>query len=388
MNHGSGFRVLYAVFLLSATFWAAIASSSAEAQSFTVLHDFAGGPNDGAYPSAPLLIDSRGNLYGASLGGNIGMGAIYKITPNGKESVLYSFMDGADGNNPLLSFLHSDTIFGTAFSAGVNRFGTVYKLTGGKLTVLYSCCTSVGAFPGGLIRGTDGDLYGTTFAGGDFNVCDPTGCGTIFKLNRPGNATFIHLFGQFSGDGEDPNPSLIGDGSGNIFGTTLYGGAYGNGTVFEIVPGGQETVLYSFQGSTDGKFPSGGVYRDSQGNLYGTTSQGGSYNQGTVFELTSSGQLVVLHSFSGADGAMPTGGVVLDGNGNIYGVAYQGGRQNKGTIFKLDTSGNFTLLHQFGNMAGGHYPLGLLLANGALYGVTYQGGAFKYGVVFKLIPRS
>lgn len=386
VNQVAGFRVLSAALLLSAIFCVLGVCPLTEAQNFTVLHNFVGLPSDGANPSAPLLIDSNGNLYGASLGGRLGDGAIYKIEPSGKESVLYSFEDDADGNNPLLSFLEGNTIFGTAFGGGVNLFGTVFTLTNGKLTVLYSCCTGIGAFPGGLIRDTNGDLYGTTFAGGDFNACDPSGCGTVFKIGKSGSATFTHAFGQVFGDGEVPNALLVRDPSGEMFGTTEFGGAYGYGTIFELRPSGAETVVYSFQDGTDGGIPSGGVYRDSEGNLYGTTSQGGTDNQGIVFELTSSGQVMVLHSFSGADGSMPTGGVTLDQFGSVYGVTYQGGTCNKGTIFKIDASGDLTTLHEFTGVADGEYPLGLLLANHALYGVTYQGGSSNDGVVFKLVP--
>jgi uncharacterized repeat protein (TIGR03803 family) len=300
--------------------------------------------------------------------------------------VLYSFQDGGDGLIPSISFLQSGTIVGTTYQGGVNLFGTVFKLNPeGNLTNLFSCCnpTEIGAFPGGVIGDIDRNLYVVAFAGGDFS-CELTGCGTIFKLNNHNIETLVHTFGEVTGDGYNPNSSLIRDTSGNIYGTTRDGGASGYGTIFEIGPGGDETILYSFLGGTDGANPTDGFNRDPHGNFYGTTSLGGSYNYGTVFEVTSSGEHLVLYNFNGSDGAQPTGGVTLDRNRNIFGVTYMGGRHNKGTIFRLSPKSGLTVLHEFSGKSDGEYPESVLLMNGALYGVTYQGGAYSWGAVFKL----
>jgi uncharacterized repeat protein (TIGR03803 family) len=392
MNVSRGLRVRLSASLLTATLWLLMASLSANAQTFTIIHSF-GAPNDGAYPVGSLLHDFQGNIYGASQGGGLGWGTVFEITAGGQERVLYNFEDGADGMLPFLSFVESGSIVGTTYQGGVNKFGTVFKLDSqGKLTNLFSCCiqTGIGAFPGGAIQDIDGNLYVVAYAGGDFS-CSLTGCGTIFKLNGPNTVTLVHTFGEVAGDGNFPNASLVRDAAGNLYGTTIYGGAYGWGTIFKIGPGGSETVLYSFQGGADGANPSNGVYRDSQGNLYGTTASGGSDDFGTVFKVTSSGEHLILYNFNGSDGAQPIGGVTLDGNGNIYGATYLGGSHNKGTIFKLNSfklnsDGELTVLHEFSGTSDGEYPESVLPMNGALYGVTNQGGTYNLGVVFKLIP--
>jgi uncharacterized repeat protein (TIGR03803 family) len=388
MNVPRGLRVRPSASLLSATLWLVMASLSAKAQTFTIVHSF-GAPNDGAYPSGPLLRDLMDNLYGASQGGgSFGWGTVFKIDPSNKERVLYSFRDGADGLIPSISFLQSGTIVGTTYQGGVNLFGTVFKLNPeGNLTNLFSCCnpTEIGVSPGGVIQDVDGNLYVVAFSGGDFS-CSLTGCGTIFKLSGPSTATLVHTFGGEGGDGQNPNGSLLRDAAGNLYGTTLYGGTSGYGTIFKIVPGDIETVLYSFEGSGDGSFPYSGVYRDPQGNLYGTTASGGSHNFGTVFKVTSSGEHLVLYDFNGSDGDQPTGGAILDPSGNIYGVTYLGGRHNKGTVFKLNPNGDLTVLHDFSGANDGAYPESVLPMNGTLYGVTYQGGTYNLGVLFRLVP--
>jgi uncharacterized repeat protein (TIGR03803 family) len=168
----------------------------------------------------------------------------------------------------------------------------------------------------------------------------------------------------------------------------VFGGAYGYGTVFKLAATGHESVKYSFNGAANGSEPYGGLYRDAEGNLYGTTSQGGVYNYGTVFKVTTLGKHVVLHSFrGGVYGAYPYAGVIKDEQGNIFGTTYQGGSYNYGTVFKIDVSGNVTVLHTFSGEKDGAYPFAVINdANGTLYGTTYQGGAYNYGTVFELVP--
>lgn len=360
-----------------------ILCSSAQAQTLTVLHAFSGAANDGMYPTAPPVIDTYGNLYGGSLGGNFGRGAVYKISPNKAEQVLYSFRGFPDGDTPFISFVDAEgTLFGTTYLGGALNFGTVYKIDAqGNETILYNCC-DVGAYPGAVIRGKNNDLYGITFVGGNFN-CYPTGCGTMFKLDPQGVGTVVHEFGEVA-DGVFPNAGLVRDAAGNIYGTTSFGGLYGYGMIFKVGPGGQETILYNFRGGADGTAPSG-ISRDAKGNLYGTTALGGASNFGTVFKFTTAGQHIVLHSFSGLDGALPYSTVALDEQGNIYGSTYQGGLHNKGTVFTVDANGNEKVLHNFRGKADGKYPLGIIRdSSGTLYGTTYQGGTYNYGVVFQL----
>lgn len=276
------------------------------------------------------------------------------------------------------------------FQGGAYSFGTIFKLDlEGHETIAYNSCPKTrctnGAYPGGVLRGNNGSLYGTTYAGGDYS-CDLTGCGTVFKINRKGVQTFVHAFGGI--DGQSPNAGLVLDESGNVYGTTQYGGAYGWGAVFKVTAAGQESVEYSFDGGADGAYPNGGLIQDAEGNLYGTAYQGGAYNCGTIFKITASGQFTVLYSFpGGVTGANPYADLNLDQQGNIFGLTYTGGAHNFGTIFKLDASGNENVLHNFGREGDGVHPSSLIIdASGNLYGTTYQRGKYNFGSVFEVVP--
>jgi uncharacterized repeat protein (TIGR03803 family) len=261
-----------------------------------VLHKFTGDP-DGFFPEALLVKDAAGNLYGtAYVGGNFGLGAVFKINTTGKERVLYSFTGGADGCFP---------------------------------------------YPG-VTLDTAGNLYGVTSLGGS-GFCN-SGYGVVFKVDTAGDETVLHTFE--GSDGYDPDSVLLFDSKGNLYGTTAHGGSSlgcgntGCGTVFELSPqsGGQwsETLLYSFcslSNCTDGETPgTGPLVRDSAGNLYGTTAVGGTYRNcngeacGVVFKLDTNGKETVLHSFTGgADGANPMAGLTRDSYGNLYGTTQAGG---------------------------------------------------------------
>jgi uncharacterized repeat protein (TIGR03803 family) len=222
----------------------------------------------------------------------------------------------------------------------------------------------------------------------------------VFKLDTSGNETVLYSFTNSGGDGGYPAAGLVMDKAGNLYGTTLRGGTYDYGTVFELDASGNETVLHSFTNSAgDGALPHAGLLIDKKGNLYGTTEAGGTYGHGTVFEMDSSGNETVLYSFtkSGGDGGSPAAGLVMDKAGNLYGTTSFGGlTSNSGTVFKLDTSGNETVLHSFTNGDDGAIPLADLIIDkkGNLYGITIFGGAYRYsdpagvgfGTVFKLVP--
>jgi uncharacterized repeat protein (TIGR03803 family) len=208
--------------------------------------------------------------------------------------------------------------------------------------------------------------------------------------------TFTVLYSFKGGtDGEGPNGSVVRDAAGNLYGTTSYGGAFSNGTVFKLDTTGLETVLYSFTGGSDGSIPLAGPILDAAGNLYGTTEAGGDLTCnggvgcGTVFELDTTGEETVLHSFTGKDGTSPIAGVIRDAAGNLYGTTPQGGRFSSGTVFKLDSIGEETVLYTFTGGRGGtdgYYPDGALIrdAAGNLYGTTQLGGNYSFGTVFKL----
>ncbi len=266
------------------------------------------------------------------------------------ETVLYSFKgDGTDGTNPYAGLVQDTqgNLYGTAYQGGMNAVGTVFMVdTTGKETLLYTFTGTMGdgAYPiGGLVRDGQGNLYGTTNQGGT------SGRGTVFKLDTTGKETVIHSF-TGGADGTTPYAGLVQDTQGNLYGTTPQGGTSNKGAVFKVDTTGKETVLYSFTGAKgDGEYPFAGLVQDTQGNLYGTTSQGGTSGLGTVFKLDTTGKETVLYSFTGTggDGANPYTGLVRDTPGNLYGTTRMGGDPTCqcGTVFKVDTTGKETVPH-------------------------------------------
>src|SRR5271157_5652562 len=272
----------------------------------TVLYSFTGAGGDGASPTGLLVRDAQGNLYGTTVfGGASGKGTVFKVDATGNETVLYSFTGaGGDGANPEAGVvqdaqgnLYGTTAYGGAGNCSNGSFygcGAVFKVdTTGNETVLYSFTGTGGdgAEPAGLVRDGQGNRYGTTSAGGDLACRAPAGCGTVFKVDTTGNETVLSSFTGTGGGGAEP-AGLVRDAQGNLYGTTVFGGAYGNGTVFKVDTTGNETVLYSFTGTSgDGANPEAGVVQDAQGNLYGTTNMGGDlacasvHGCGTVFKL-------------------------------------------------------------------------------------------------------
>ena len=263
-----------------------------------------------------------------------------------------------------------------------------------------------GGSPNDLVRDSAGNLYGTTIAGGK------TIFGTVFKVDSSGKKTILYDF-MGGSDGTEPHGNLVLDATGNLYGTTEYGGnlgvqcvgMQGCGVVFKVDPHGNETVLYSFTGGADGGQPLAGLAMDSAGNLYGTTAGGGnsgcSYwavGCGVVFKIDPTGHETVLYRFTGGnDGGVPASPVILDSSGNIYGLTSGVGAGSAGTVFKLDTSGKETVLHLFSGGADGSQPYGVLVRDkqGHLYGTTYGGGIYDpshcnyggCGVVFKVSSK-
>ena len=350
----------------------------------TVLHSFTDGA-DGAYPAwAGLVLDSSGNVYGTTGNGGVAnAGTVFEVDSSGNETVIASFPGSADGSNPYAGLIRdsSGNFYGTASTGGASGWGIVYKLdTTGHETVLY---TFTGGADGGeprsgVVRDSAGNMYGTTYSGG------ASGWGTVYKLDSTGNETVLHSF-TLGVDGGFPVGGVILDSAGNLYGTTLCGVASGSGLVFEIDPAGIETELYSFTGGADGGYPYAGVARDSAGNLYGTGNIGGASSLGVVFKVDTSGTETVLHSFGGADGSSPYSGVILDSSGNLYGTTYYGGANSLGAVYKVDSTGVETVLYSFDYTDGGYPEAGVIRDSaGNLYGTTYQGGATGLGTVFKL----
>jgi uncharacterized repeat protein (TIGR03803 family) len=257
-------------------------------------------------------------------------------------------------------------------------------MAGATLSILHTFTGADGANPySGLVRDSAGNLYGTTYFGGAF------GNGVVFKLDTTGKLTVLHSFAGGPTDGQYPWAGLIRDADGNLYGTTKLGGKSGNGVVFKLDSSDNETVLHSFTGGPgDGSTPYAGLFRDAAGNLYGTTYYGGRSGNGVVFKLQTNGKHTVLHSFTGgSDGGTPGAALVQDTAGNLYGTTTVGGASGKGVVFKLDTTNKFTVLHSFaGYPSDGAGPFaGLILdAAGNLYGATETGGASNDGVVFKV----
>jgi uncharacterized repeat protein (TIGR03803 family) len=342
-----------------------ITSQIAQTQTETILYSFCAQPNcgDGAGPSwVTPVFDKKGNLYGTTWGGGAyscnhgGCGTVFELTPSGTETILHSFdNNGTDG---------------------------------------YSSW-------GGVILDNEGNLYGTTLGGGSGGL---KADGTVFELTPSGTETILHGFESHGADGYWPNPGLVRDADGNLYGTTSEGGAYSSGTVFKVTPSGTETILHSFDlYGTDGAYPANGLVVDKKGNLYGTTVMGGAYLEGTVFKLTPSGTETILYSFGASgDGYYPIAGLVFDKKGNLYGTTVDGGAYSHqgngcalygcGTVFKLTPSGTETILHSFGASGDGYQLNGGLIFDkkGNLYGATYRGGdycaPYGCGTVFRLTP--
>jgi uncharacterized repeat protein (TIGR03803 family) len=364
---------------------AAVQIQSAQAQTFSVLYNFAGG-SDGKTPYA-ALIEAGGNLYGTTHeGGAFHYGTVFKVDASGAETVLHSFTN-TDGAYPWGSLMRdvAGNLYSTTKAGGTFGDGTVFKLDpAGNETVLHNFAggaDGVGPYAG-LIRDAT-NLYGTTYGAlpyGDY--------GTVFKVDRNGTETVLYTF-TGGADGGKPSASLVLDAAGNLYGTASIGGTFNGGTVFKVDPSGALTVLHTFMGgTTDGAYPKSGLVLDKNGNLYGTTYSGGAGHSGTVFKLDTSGSLTLLYSFAGGtDGANPIGGLVLGSQGNFYGTTYGGGAANHGTVFKLSANGTETLLHSFNSTDGSDPYAGLVRdAAGNLYGTTQRGGAAGYGTVFKIAP--
>jgi uncharacterized repeat protein (TIGR03803 family) len=388
-----------AVFFLGATTAIAL-----PAQTFTPLHSF--NNTDGNGPEAGLVQGTNGNLYGTTVYGGAsnacsnGCGTVFKITPSGMFTTLNSF-DNTDGAYPeaVLVQATNGSLYGTTAGGGANSnsacgpfsdsCGTVFKITNGTLTTLYSFCSQSNCADGdgpiaGLVQATNGNLYGTTDDGG------ANSDGTVFKITPNGTVTTPHSFDNT--DGANPSAGLIQGTSGYLYGTTVAGGANGLGTVFRITPRGKGFMpLHSFD-NTDGANPSAGLVQGTDGNLYGTTALDGANSGGTLFKITN-GTLTTVYDFCSqigcADGQEPDATLVQGTDGNLYGTTVKGGANNDGTIFQITTSGTLTPLYSFCPQIGcpdGNYAYAALVqdTNGDFYGTTVKGGANGYGTIFSL----
>jgi len=332
-----------------------------------------------------------------------------QAAPRTTFTVLYNFGQGASLSTTLVQDAKGN-LYGTTMTDGGS--GSVFKMdTGRNVTTLYYFTGSTdGRYPNPELALDDGgNLYGTTNQGG---ACSS---GVIFKVTGAGQETVLHNFCSQKIDGGGPRAGLIRDGAGNLYGTTTVGGRGNGGVVFKLDPSGTYTVLYNFRGGADGFAPFAVLTRDSAGNLYGTTPEGGHGGHGNchkyppgcgvVFKVDTAGKETILHAFGGgSDGVGPFGGVTLDSVGNLYGTTFIGGNQGcplpngngGGTIYKLDKTGKETMLYRWkANSPSEYDPFAGLVRDqqGNLYGATEYGGNFNCGggtgcgTIFKLDTR-
>lgn len=381
-------------------------SPSASGWSYSVVYGFPA--SDGHGPDAGPTFDSVGNLYGTtSSGGSTEMGTVYELSPAGngawKEKLLYTFRGGNDGTSPRSNIVmdSSGNLFGTTTYGGGGSsstgYGTVFELSpngaGWKETILHAFQSNGidGTVPVvGLTRDASGNLFGTTYTGGVY------GFGTVFKMTLSSSGTWSEsVLYSFTGgaDGSQPYAPITIDSAGNLYGSTIIGGAHSTGAIFILSPKSDgsyaESVLYSFTGKSDGDDPGGSLTLDAAGNLYGVASQ-------VAFELSpsSSGSWTetVLYTFSkGGKGDLSyPAGLAFDASGNLWGAAGGGGASNDGGVFELSLSGGKwteSQLIQFSGLVG-IGPTGNVIFDGAgnLYGVAYKGGKTGDGVVFEITP--
>jgi|CZKH01.1.fsa_nt_gi uncharacterized repeat protein (TIGR03803 family) len=417
---------------------AATTTQPAQAQTYTVLASFDG--TDGSYSLAPLVQATNGNLYGTTdqVADGSGYGTVFEITTSGTLTSLYTFCLGgalcADGDGPVAGLVQATNgdFYGTTEygGGGSQPLGTVFKIkSSGTLTSLYTFAMEDGSGPyptAGLVQATNGVLFGATVGGG------VNGAGTLFKITEGGTLSTIYSFcsNPVSGDclptsisardGYDALAGLIQATNGDLYGTTVSGGINGGGTVFKTSLSGALTVLYRFCSQingngtcTDGANPSSVLVQAANGNLYGTTAEGGTgaacpvfYGCGTIFEITPTGTLTTLYSFcsqSGcADGANlsnlegPQPALIQATDGNLYGTTPFGGNTTSGvntngwgTIFKITPSGALTTLYTFCEVSGcydGGQPIAGLVqdTNGTFYGTTSVGNGTVLGTVFSV----
>jgi uncharacterized repeat protein (TIGR03803 family) len=386
--------------------WFLLAASGpfASAQIFQTLLTFNG--IDGAEAQYTTLVQGTdGHLYGTTWEGGKGFGNVFKITGSGTATSIYDFCPQTncpDGSFPYAGVVQAvdGNFYGTTAAGGAANLGTVFKVTpGGALTTLYSFCVQAECLDGsgpvaGLIQATDGNFYGTTLTGG------PANSGTVFKITPAGTLTTLYSFCALSGctDGIRPYGTLVQGSDHNFYGTTIEGGTSSSGTVFKIAPSGTLTTLHSFN-FLDGESPRGNLIQSRTSNFfYGTTSGGGNSDVGTVFKISPEGNLTTVYSFCSlrlcADGEIPVAGLVQASNGSFYGTTQQGGGggggiNGAGTIFVIDSQDALTTLYSFCLQTGcldGIFPSSPLTqdTNGTLYGTTLYLGSRDAGTIFSL----
>ncbi|HWY53190.1 MAG TPA: choice-of-anchor tandem repeat GloVer-containing protein [Terriglobales bacterium] len=376
-----------------------VAAQSAPARTFKVLYTFQGLTDGGEPYAGLVRDAAGNLYGTAISSGDFGWGVVFKVDTTGTETVLHSFGDGStDGRTPYAGLVRdkAGNLYGTTYEGGgigcVDGCGTVFKVdTTGTETVLHSFAggTTDGCFPyAGLLLDSAGNLYGTTQA------CGASSSGIVFKVSKSGKWTILHNFAGGTNDGANPlYGSLIMDAKGALYGVAQYGGTSNQGVVYKLSKRRALTVLHSFAGgTTDGCSPYGTPTMDGLGNLYGTAVACGASNMGIVWKLRKKGAEKVLHNFAGGtnDGAQPIAGVILDAQGNLYGDTQYGGGTGCfgvgcGTVYKVSKTGTLTLLHIFAGPEGAS-PFGGVIrdAKGDVYGTAFLGGTPDWGTVWEI----
>lgn len=401
----------------------AVTGVPASAATLNTLVNFTGNSGNGRSPYAGLTMDSAGNLYGTTIfGGSHGRGTVFKFaggaTANpGAVTDLAVFRSSQDGQNPYagLTIDAAGNLYGAAASGGVSdviggnlvTYGLVFKIPGGatanpapisKLASFNNASVNGKNPYGTLIADASGNLYGTTNEGG------ASGLGTVFKIvggatETPGALVTLATFNG-SSNGRNPQGMLTIDDAGNIYGTTDRGGTDDLGTVFKIAGGataspGTLTTLAMFSGTNGSRPISGGIVIDDEGNLYGTTREGGGSDFGTVYKIdggatSTPGSLTTVVTFDGTNGRQPQSALITDAAGNLYGTTVRGGANDAGTIFKIAASTDTTpaALTTLVSLttASGSNPYGTLISDSAgnLYGTALNGGSSNFGTIFRV----
>jgi uncharacterized repeat protein (TIGR03803 family) len=381
-----------------------------------IIYAFQGG-SDGAVPGGQLIFDSAGNAYGVTEGGGScpreqdGCGTVFELTPSSSgwtHTVIYNFAGGEDGEDPVdgLAIDSQGNLYGATEVGGGSKpncrggCGTVFELSPGPSgwteTVIHKFHNAYGAYPRSTVTlGPNGELYGTTY----YTTPENAGGGTVYELSpQPGGTwtfTTLHIFEKLH-DGSSPIAPVSLDGDGNVYGTTPDGGLYSDdGVVFKLVhnPKGfwDETIIHSFIGGLDGQQPLSGV-TIVKGDVYGLTQEGGAYGQGVLYELTPAPgewNAKIIHAFSDQDdGAQPFySPLTLDSDGNMYGTTYYGGDHQYGVLFEFNPTANGGWhedeIYSFNGEDYNEYPSYGVAVNGGHFLGVNQLGGNNYGVIFE-----
>ena len=366
--------------------FALLAVAVADAQNLKVIYNFGSNANDPIWAREldVCAVGKDGAFFTTSSVGGIGnYGCIYKITSAGALTLLHSFKPATEGDAPMSGMtLGSDgNFYGACYSGGTYGVGTLWKIApDGTFTVLHQLQPDFGSYPiSPPVQGKDGNFYGVT------DYVDGYQFGEFYKLAPTGTYTPLYNFKTNYATVGMMASGLIAGSDGNFYGTTFKGGK-NYGTVFKATPTGTVTSLHIFDGTNGAT--SYNIMQGADGNLYGTCYVGGPANYGCVYKLTTSGDYTVLHMFKGTDGATPVAGVVQGKDGYLYGATKFGGAANRGAIYRLKPDGtNFQLLwSRSGNLLEGMYCLQTPVfgLDGVLYGNTYQGGTKNSGVFYSL----